>query len=96
MPHYNPLCHREGLVHLTASVSTHGHSIHLRHSSKVLGLKKAGSVDAGGNPVKIAQAIHTGGSQPVPDHPSTDGAGVSVAGLLSGRGEAGQLCVYPF
>lgn len=94
MPHCNPLCHRGGLAHL--SVSTHGHFIHLRHSSKAFGLKKAGFVDAEGNPVKIAQATHTRGSQAVPDHPGTDGAGVSVAGLLSGWGEAGQLCVYPF
>lgn len=63
---------------------------------KAFGLKKAGFVDAGGNPVKIAQGIHTEGSQAVPDHPSTDAAGVSVAGRLSGCERLASCVFTPF
>lgn len=66
------------------------------YSSKASGLKKASFVDAGGNPLKIAQAIHTGGSQAVPDRPSTDGARVSVAGLLSSWARLASCMFTPF
>lgn len=68
----------------------------MRHSSKAFGLKKAGFVDAGGNPVKIAEAIHTGGSQAVPDHPSTDAAGVLLAGLLGSQTRLAGCVFTPF
>lgn len=60
------------------------------------GLKTTGSVDAGGNPVRITQAGLTGGSQAVPDHPGTDAAAVPVAGLLRSPVRSAGRLFTPF
>lgn len=56
--------------------------------ARLLGLKMAGFVDAGGNPVKKSPRLFT---LEAVRHPSTYGAGVSAAG----PGKPGQLYVYP-
>lgn len=64
--------------------------MHLRHSSVAFGLKKAGFVDAGGDPVKNCSGyLHLRQWGWHPDHPCMDAASLSA-------GKAGQLYAYPF